>query len=135
MIEIVSRRDKAKVLYRAENAQNVRAAVIEAREKGANLWGADLGGADLRGARGGPLMLCGLPSGTALLHLTDAGWQVRVGCWTGTPDKLEALIEGDEWPEAEGDEQERRRPGLTALVALCRAHIAYVGATEAGGNQ
>lgn len=101
---IVSRWDKTKVLYRAESAQDVRAAVIEAREKGANLRDADLWD-----AKGAPIVVHGLPSGTALLHLTDAGWQIRVGCWTGSPDELETLIEGDEWPEAKGAEQARRR--------------------------
>lgn len=167
MIEIVSHRDKSKVLYRAETARDVREAVEEALREGTNLqnanlqnanlrgavlWGADLRGvnlrgadlggadlwgadlrdanlrsADLRGAKGAPLMLTGLPSGRALLHLAEGGWKIQVGCWSGTPDELETLIAGDEWPEADGVEQEKRRPALTALVALCRAHIAYQG--------
>ena len=50
MIEIVSRYDKTKVLYRAEDAQDIRAAVEEARDKGAYLHGANLRGANLSGA-------------------------------------------------------------------------------------
>jgi hypothetical protein len=54
MIEIKSRWD-GKVLYTAENAQDVRAALVEAAGKraylqGAYLQGADLQGADLQGA-------------------------------------------------------------------------------------
>ena len=55
MIEIVSRYDKTKVLYRAESAQDVRTALQEAVSSGADLGdaylrGADLGDAYLRGA-------------------------------------------------------------------------------------
>ena len=49
MIEIVSRDDKSKVLYRAESAQDVRAALEEAVRSGADLYGANLSGANLRG--------------------------------------------------------------------------------------
>jgi hypothetical protein len=49
VIEIKSRFD-SRVLYAAENAADVRAAVIEAVRYGANLYGADLSGADLSGA-------------------------------------------------------------------------------------
>lgn len=49
-VEIVSRWDKSKVLYRAETAQDVRQAVVEAAQKRAFLRGADLGGAFLGGA-------------------------------------------------------------------------------------
>ena len=48
MIEIKDIYDK--VLYTAKSAQDVRAAVEEARRNGANLYAADLRGADLRGA-------------------------------------------------------------------------------------
>ena len=49
MIEIKSRWDGS-VLYTAENAQDVRQALTEAVEGGANLRGANLGGANLGGA-------------------------------------------------------------------------------------
>ena len=96
---------------------------------GADLWGANLRGADLRGAMGDALGLLlsvqGLPSGRAVLFPTPAGWQLQVGCWEGTVDDLSALIASDEgWPEAEGDECAERRPGLEALIVMCRAHIA-----------
>ncbi len=95
----------------------------------ANLYGANLRGADLRGAnldtRIFPLLqVLGLPSGAATLAPWEDGWELRVGCWTGDPDSLEALIATDDgWPEAEGDECAARRPGLTALIAQCRAWI------------
>ena len=99
--------------------------------RGANLWGADLWranlwGANLRGAIGAPavLQVAGLPSGDAILMPRPDGWELRVGCWTGTPDLLEDLIAGDEgWPEADGDECARRRPGLQSLIGLCRTWI------------
>ena len=104
---------------------------------GANLVGANLGGANLRyanlvganlryatGARGVCLSLQGLPSGVATLYPTRDGWRMVVGCWEGTPDALEAMIATDsDWPEAEGDECARRRPGLVLMVGLCRDHI------------
>ena len=97
--------------------------------QGASLRGADLRGASLRGAMGDALGLLlsvqGLPSGRAVLFPTPAGWQLQVGCWEGAVDDLSALIASDEgWPEAEGDECAERRPGLEALIVMCRAHIA-----------
>ena len=97
--------------------------------RGANLGGADLGGADLRGAVGAGgvcLSVQGLPSGIAVLYPTRDGWLLTVGCWGPRPvDALETLIASDEgWPEATGAECARRRPSLTALVGLCRDHIA-----------
>ena len=97
--------------------------------QGADLYGANLHGANLQGAMGDALGLLlsvqGLPSGRAALFPTPAGWQLQVGCWEGTVDDLSALIASDEgWPEAEGDECAERRPGLEALIAMCRAHIA-----------
>ena len=94
--------------------------------RGANLWGANLRRADLRGANSAPavLQVAGLPSGDAILTPRPDGWELRVGCWTGTPNLLEALIADDEgWPEAEGDECARRRPGLRSLIGLCRIWI------------
>ena len=100
----------------------------------ANLYGANLRGADLRwanlnganlyGASGGVLAIDGLPSGSARLAPTPDGWSLRVGCWVGTVEALRTLIAGTDWPEAEGDEQDRRRPGLAAVADLCDAHAA-----------
>lgn len=92
--------------------------------RGADLSDADLWGADLLGARWNGLAVHGLPSGSLMLTPTCNGWHLRVGCWEGTVDELEALIAGDDWPEARGEEIVQRRPGLQAAVALCRAHMA-----------
>ena len=94
--------------------------------QGADLRGADLWGANLRYARGTPeiLVITGLPSGNATLAPWADGWELRVGCWYGTPDSLAEMIATDEgWPEAKGDECARRRPLLEALIVLCRAWI------------
>lgn len=109
--------------------------------KGANLWGANLSGADLRDAdlRDADLWganLCGanlwggLPiqagaSGSGYLIPTPDGWRITIGCWNAhTLDDLRDLIEGRaDWPEATGDERDRRRPMLRAVLALCEAHI------------
>ncbi|MGC3954606.1 MAG: pentapeptide repeat-containing protein [Propionicimonas sp.] len=115
--------------------------------RGANLYGAYLRGADLRGAnlrganlRGANLdtdvfpvlQILSLPSGPVQFAPWEDGWELKVGCWTGDPDSLEVLISGNEgWPEAEGEECERRRPGLAGVVALCRAWMAmYPDAVE-----
>lgn len=109
---------------------------------------ADLRGADLRGANlcrvklhdaslygtnlGRILSVNGLPSGHALIWPTPGEWSVRVGCWTGNLDDLQTLIDGTDWPESEGDEQEARRPGLQAFIELCKAHVAAnAGVVEA----
>lgn len=76
------------------------------------------------------LHVTGLPSGVATLYPTEDGWELNIGCWSGTVDSLEELIAGDDWPESRGEERERRRPGLEALVALCRAHVAAVAQRE-----
>ena len=92
----------------------------------ANLWGANLGRANLGGAIDAPavVQVAGLLSGDAILMPRPDGWELRVGCWTGTPDLLEDLIAGDDgWPEARGDECARRRPGLQSLIGLCRTWI------------
>jgi len=126
----------------AMTGDEVLAVVAKARKEGvranlggANLGGANLGGANLVGATGAGrvcLSVQGLPSGVAVLYPTRDGWRMVVGCWEGTPDALEAMIATDEdWPEAEGDECARRRPGLALLVALCRDHIGrHVGVIE-----
>ena len=100
---------------------------------GANLTGANLSGADLRGANLGEahwngLQITGLPSGQLILSPTPDGWELHVGCWTGTIDDLRTLVAQDEgWPEAEGEEIALRRPGLQAALALIDAHVALVG--------
>ena len=99
-----------------------------------DLWGADLRGANLRDAnlRGANLWdadlrvltVDGLPSGRVALIPTCDGWDLNVGCWSGSVSDLEELIATNEgWPEASGEECDRRRPGLQALIALCLAHM------------
>lgn len=101
---------------------------------GANLYYADLTGVDLIGAslRGANLYGVGqilrvdnLPSGQATLTPTTGGWVLTVGCWRGTVNGLRELIAGDIWPEAEGEEQARRRPSLELLIDMCEVHISY----------
>ena len=99
--------------------------VTDARKAGIT---PDLRGANLRyavGAGGVCLSVQGLPSGIAVLYPTRDGWLLTVGCWGPHGiDALERLIADDEgWPEARGAECGRRRPGLQALVAMCRAHV------------
>ena len=91
---------------------------------GANLSWADLSWANLSEAIGGVLAIDGLPSGSTRLAPTPDGWALSVGCWVGTVEALRTLIAGTDWPEARGEEQDRRRPGLAALADLCDAHIA-----------
>ena len=96
----------------------------DANLRRANLQDADLQDANLRHANlWDGLVVQGLPSGSATLVPTSAGWALRVGCWTGTPDDLRALIASDTgWPEARGREVARRRPLLAALLILIDAH-------------
>jgi len=92
---------------------------------GVNLTGANLRGANLWGADWDGLQITGLPSGQIVLTPTPDGWELRVGCWVGAIDRLRTIIAQDDgWPEAEGDEITRRRPGLQAAIALIDAHIA-----------
>lgn len=92
--------------------------------RGADLWGADLRDAYLWGADLRVLTVDGLPSGRVSLIPTCDGWDLNVGCWSGSVSDLEELIATNEgWPEASGEECDRRRPGLQALIALCRAHM------------
>lgn len=94
--------------------------------RGADLRGANLSDADLHGALWKGLQVTGLRSGSAVHVPTSGGWQTHVGCWTGTLDELEALIATNTgWPEAAGEECDRRRPSLEAFIALARAHEAY----------
>ena len=108
-------------------------AIVEARENGnavdlryADLRYADLRGANLRGAVWYGLYLNGMRSGDAIHVPTSGGWRTCVGCWTGTLDELEAMIATNTgWPEAVGEECDKRRPELQAFITLARAHEAY----------
>lgn len=98
---------------------------------GADLYRADLYGADLRGAD-----LCGavhehiMPinagaSGMGALYPQADGWHVSIGCWRHhTLDELDDLLaDRIDWPEAVGEERDRRRPLLVAIRATCAAFI------------
>ena len=94
----------------------------------ADLRWADLHGASLRGVLGGLVALPTTPSGAGYLAPTSEGWRVTIGCWRDhTLDDLRVLVADPEaeWPEATGDERERRRPLLAAVLAFCEAHAAY----------
>ena len=138
MIEIKHRHTGA-VLYTAQNAQDVRAAVREAVAAKADLRWSDLSGSDLSGSdlsrsdhsgsnlRSSSVVLAvsGLPSGHVTFQPTPEGWWLRVGCWNGTTDELRALIAQDEgWPEARGAQVIARRPMLAAVADLCDAWAA-----------
>ena len=98
-----------------------------------SLYRADLREADLRGASvSHPLLSCDTPSGRLTLVPLHDHWHLRIGCWTGTTDDLRTLIAGDDWPEAEGAEQDKRRPVLAAIADLVDAHIAYHGLNPLG---
>ena len=88
-----------------------RPAAPDADLRGANLWG----GMPVQAGR----------SGTGYLVPTPDGWRITIGCWRDkTLDDLRDLIEDrTEWPDAKGEERERRRPILAAVLALCKAHI------------
>lgn len=101
---------------------------------GADLYGADLYGADLRGADLRGADLCGaihehiMPinagaSGVGALYPQADGWHVSIGCWRHhTLDELADLLADQiDWPEAGGEERERRRPLLKAIHATCLA--------------
>lgn len=90
----------------------------------ADLRETDLRYANLRGVYWDGLQITNLPSGQLMLTPTCDGWQLRVGCWRGTPDQLRTLIAQDEgWPEAKGEEITRRRPYLEAALTLCEVHM------------
>lgn len=98
---------------------------------GVNLSGADLSGANLSGANlSGALHEHILPinagaSGMGALYPQAEGWRVAIGCWRHhTLDDLDDLIaDRVDWPEAVGEERERRRPLLAAIRATCDAFI------------
>ena len=88
----------------------------------ANLTGANLSYANLPG-----YLPLSTPSGAGWLIPTPDGWRITIGCWRDrTLNDLQDLIaDRTEWPEATGDERERRRPILAAVLALAQAHTEY----------
>lgn len=103
--------------------------------RGVDLRGADLSWVDLRGVDLHEANLCGaLWDGLCidgvhpyrcLLVPSPDGWEVTVGCWSGTVTQLRCLIASDDgWPEATGDQISERRPLLSAFCDLCDVHMA-----------
>lgn len=101
----------------------------------ADLHGGDLSGVDLRGADLYEANLCGglwdglcidgIHPYRCLLAPTPDGWEVTVGCWSGTVTELRSLIASDDgWPEATGEQIAERRPPLSAFCDLCDVHMA-----------
>lgn len=107
----------------------------------ADLYGTDLYGADLRGADLNRANLFGalhehiMPinagaSGMGALYPQAEGWRVSIGCWRHhtLEDFADLLADRIDWPEAVGEERERRRPLLAAIRATCAAFIAQMPA-------
>lgn len=103
--------------------------------RGVDLRGADLSWVDLRGVDLHEANLCGalwdglcidgLHPYRCLLVPTPDGWEVTVGCWSGTVTELRDLIANDDgWPEATGEQIAERRPLLSAFCDLCDVHMA-----------
>lgn len=93
---------------------------------GADLSGADLSGANLSGALHEHILPINAgASGMGALYPQAEGWRVAIGCWRHhTLDDLDDLIaDRVDWPEAVGEERERRRPLLAAIRATCDAFI------------
>ncbi|WP_449283759.1 hypothetical protein [Leucobacter sp.] len=69
-------------------------------------------------------------SGDGAMFPTHEGWRISIGCWRGkTLEEFDQLL-ADEvpWPEARGDERDRRRPLLQAYRALADQFIAALPA-------
>lgn len=91
----------------------------------ANLCGADLYEANLCGGLWDGLCIDGIHPYRCLLAPTPDGWEVTVGCWSGTVTELRSLIASDDgWPEATGEQIAERRPPLSAFCDLCDVHMA-----------
>ena len=71
------------------------------------------------------MQLRGAPSGEIILYPTCEGWQMYVGCWSGTPNELRNLISNnDGWPEALPEDIPRRRQYLEAALVMCDLFMA-----------
>lgn len=96
------------VIYRSENADTVRAAILEAVKSGASLSGANLSGADLRDANldgikiTGALSLTGLRWPVVIFFRVGACAVTQIGCerhevssWSGFDDEAIAAMASD----------------------------------------
>ena len=99
--------------------------------RGAYLYRADLAGACLAGANlYGAIHEHIVPinagaSGAGALYPSADGWRVTIGCWQSRTlgDLDDLLADRVDWPEAVGEERERRRPLLRAIYATCLAFV------------
>lgn len=92
----------------------------------ASLHGADLHGAYLSGAVHEHIMPINAgASGMGALYPQAEGWRVSIGCWRHhtLEEFADLLADRIDWPEAVGEERERRRPLLRAIHATCLAFI------------
>lgn len=92
----------------------------------ADLYGADLRGANLHGAIHEHIMPINAgASGMGALYPQADGWHVSIGCWRHhtLEDFADLLADRINWPEAVGEERERRRPLLRAIHATCLVFI------------
>ena len=92
----------------------------------ANLCSADLSGANLYGAMHEHILPINAgASGMGALYPQVDGWHVSIGCWRHhtLEEFADLLADRIDWPEAEGEERERRRPLLRAIYATCLAFI------------
>lgn len=114
------------ILWEA-NLQNANLAGADLREAGlrnANLSKTYLRHANLSGATGSVAQINNLYPYPATLQPTPDGWYARVGCWYGTLEELRDISTSeDDWPEATGDERERRRPLLQAMLDVFGVHV------------
>ena len=64
-------------------------------------------------------------SGEGALYPTHEGWRISIGCWRDkTLAEFDQLLADEiDWPEAHGEEREKRRPLLAAYRALADAFI------------
>ena len=64
---------------------------------------------------------------TTLFKEKNGKHTIRMGCWAGTVDELEALFKRDEWVETSGDDAHEARQEMLALCQMFRARIARWG--------
>ena len=58
-----------------------------------------------------------------LTPTSGGGHRLRVGCWTGTVAQFRAMVESDQWVEADPETITLRRPELLAFAAMCQARV------------
>ena len=61
---------------------------------------------------------------TTLFKEKDGKHTIKMGCWSGTVEELEALFKRDEWVDTSGDDADEAREEMLALCQVFRARIA-----------